>query len=78
MKYGVVGPAVNVLARIQTLTTGEEILLSEALLAHVASIAIVSPGRVERAKGASEPVTVHGLLGITSEPASPVISARTD
>jgi class 3 adenylate cyclase len=35
VKYGVVGPAVNLTARIQALTSGGEVPLSEALLARV-------------------------------------------
>ena len=35
MKYGVVGPAVNLTARIESLTIGAQILLSEATLGRV-------------------------------------------
>lgn len=68
MKYGVVGPAVNLTARIQALTAGGEVLLSEALLARVSSIVSVSPGRQERVKGLSEPITVYRLLEVKSGP----------
>lgn len=64
LKYGVVGPAVNLVARVQALTGGGEVLLSDALLARVATVVTVTPGRVERVKGAREPVTVHRLLGV--------------
>ncbi len=64
VKYGVVGPAVNLLSRIQSLTVGGEVLLSEALVQRVSSIARVGPGRVERVKGMREPVTVHALLEV--------------
>jgi adenylate cyclase len=64
MKYGVVGPAVNLTARIQALTGGGEVLLSEALLARVSSLVSVAPGRPERVKGASEPITVYRLLEV--------------
>jgi adenylate cyclase len=77
VKYGVVGPAVNLLARIQTLTAGGEILVSDALYARVTALAEVGPGRVERVKGASEPVTVHRLLGLVA-PGEAVTSVRTD
>ena len=77
VKYGVVGPAVNLLARIQTLTAGGEILLSDVLVARVSALVDVGPGRVERVKGASEPVTVHRLLGVTAPGAPEVTSART-
>jgi adenylate cyclase len=71
LKYGVVGPAVNVTARIQALTGGGEVLLSDALLAPVSSIVSVTPGRQERVKGIGEPITVHRLLEVKSVPAEP-------
>jgi sigma-B regulation protein RsbU (phosphoserine phosphatase) len=64
VKYGVVGPAVNLTARIQSLTAGGEILLSDALLARVSSIVSVTPGRPERVKGLAEPITVYRLLEV--------------
>jgi sigma-B regulation protein RsbU (phosphoserine phosphatase) len=64
VKYGVVGPAVNLVARIQQLTAGGEVLLSDTLLARVAPLVSVAPGRTERVKGVSEPVTVHRLLEV--------------
>ena len=64
LKYGVVGPAVNMVARIQALTAGGEVLLSEELLARVSGLVTVSPGRLERVKGAREPVTVYCLLAV--------------
>lgn len=68
MKYGVVGPAVNLTARIQALTVGGEVLVSETLLARVASLVSVAPGRSERVKGASAPITVHRLLEVKAAP----------
>ena len=76
VKYGVVGPAVNLLARIQSLSAGGEILISDALHARVAGLAEVGDGRVERVKGVSEPVTVYRVLGLAA-PAPAVISAHT-
>jgi len=64
VKYGVVGPAVNLTARIQALSSGGEVLLSDALLARVSSIVSVTPGRQERVKGVSEPITVYRLLEV--------------
>ncbi len=64
MKYGVVGPDVNLTARIQTLTAGGEVLLSDALLVRVSSIVSVTPGRPERVKGLTEPITVYRLLEV--------------
>jgi adenylate cyclase len=68
VKYGVVGPAVNLTARIQALTHGGEVLLSDTLLARVGSMVRVTPGRQERVKGVSKPVVVHRLLQIKSGP----------
>ncbi|HEX9819714.1 MAG TPA: adenylate/guanylate cyclase domain-containing protein [Methylomirabilota bacterium] len=67
VKYGVVGPAVNLVSRIQTLAAGAEVLLSDTLLARVALLVSVAPGRVERVKGVSEPVTVHRLLEVKGQ-----------
>ena len=39
-------------------------LLSEELLARVSGLVTVSPGRLERVKGAREPVTVYCLLAV--------------
>ena len=71
VKYGVVGPAVNLTARIQGLTAGGEVLMSEALLARVSALVSVAPGRSERVKGSSEPITVHRLLEVKGAPPDP-------
>jgi class 3 adenylate cyclase len=44
--------------------SGGEVLLSDPLLACVSSIVSVAPGRQERVKGASEPITVYRLLEV--------------
>jgi class 3 adenylate cyclase len=67
VKYGVVGPAVNLVARIQSLTAGGEVLMSETLLGRVTPLVSVAPGRVERVKGVSEPVTVFRLLEVKGQ-----------
>jgi adenylate cyclase len=67
MKYGVVGPAVNLVSRIQSLTAGGEVLLSDALVTRVSSIVGVGPPRVEAVKGLKEPAVVHRLLGVHAE-----------
>ena len=64
VKYGVVGAAVNLVSRIQSLTAGGEVLLSDALATRVSSIATVGPPRVEAVKGLKEPAVVHRLLGV--------------
>ncbi len=64
LKYGVVGPAVNLVSRIQALTLGGEVLLSDTLAARVSSIASVGPARLERMKGLTEPAVLHRLLDV--------------
>ena len=80
VKYGVVGPAVNLLSRIQGLASGDEILVSDALAKRVATMIEVGPARIETVKGPSEPVTVYPLLALReTERAGPddAASART-
>ena len=64
VKYGVVGPAVNLTSRIQGLATGGQVLLSSAALARVRGMVRVGPAMRARVKGASEPVVVQPLLGM--------------
>jgi class 3 adenylate cyclase len=73
VKYGVVGPAVNLTSRIQGLSAGGEVLLSETLLGRVSAMASVAPARIERVKGSTEPVTVYRLLEVKSIPAEPTV-----
>ncbi len=68
VKYGVVGPAVNLVARIQALTVGGEVLLSDALRRLVASKIEVAEGRPERVKGVRDVVMVYRLLGVAAAP----------
>jgi class 3 adenylate cyclase len=64
VKYGVVGPAVNLLGRIQGLAAGGEILISDALVKRVAAFVDVGPARIETVKGPREPITVYPLLAL--------------
>ena len=68
VKYGVVGPAVNLVARIQALTVGGEVLLTDAILARVAPRIEVAAGRPERVKGVRDAVMVYRLLAIAEAP----------
>jgi adenylate cyclase len=68
VKYGVVGPAVNLVARIQAITLGGDVLLSDAMRDRVAGIVEVDAGRPERVKGVREPVRVYRLLAVTEDP----------
>jgi class 3 adenylate cyclase len=70
MKYGVVGPAVNLAGRIESLTVGPQVLLSEATLERVRHLVTVGPGSQVAVKGVPEPVTVYDLRGVVGEEAS--------
>ena len=64
MKYGVVGRHVNLASRIQSCTTGGQILVSEATRKEVGSI-LRTGRRIEVAvKGVEHPVTLSEALGI--------------
>ena len=67
MKYGVVGPAVNLAGRIESLTVGPQILLSQATLDRVRPLVTVGPGSQVAVKGVPEPVTVYALRGVAGE-----------
>ncbi len=63
-KYGIVGSNVNLTARVESATVGGQVLVSEAT--RLAAGPDVEVGRrVElRAKGFSEPIAAHELLGL--------------
>ena len=64
VKYGVVGPAVNLTSRIQHLAHGGQVLLSSAALARVRGAVRVGPALEAGVKGVSAPVVVQPLLGM--------------
>ncbi|MGH7522721.1 MAG: adenylate/guanylate cyclase domain-containing protein, partial [Gemmatimonadales bacterium] len=63
-KYGVVGRAVNVAARIESYTVGGQILASESTLSLVPSPVATSGEFVIHPKGISEPLKVLAVTGI--------------
>ena len=63
-KYGVVGRAVNVAARIESYTVGGQILASEHTLALVSSPVTTTAEFVIHPKGIAEPLTVRAVEGI--------------
>jgi adenylate cyclase len=78
MKYGVVGPAVNLTGRIESLTVGPQVLVSRATLDRVASLVMVGAGTEVAVKGVPEPVTVYEVRGVTGEaPLEPSDEAET-
>jgi PAS domain S-box-containing protein len=64
MKYGVVGSHVNLTSRIQSCTTGGQILVSEATRREVGQILKIGKQTEVRVKGFEEPVTVSEVVGI--------------
>jgi class 3 adenylate cyclase len=64
VKYGVVGPTVNLTARLQALASGGEIVVSDAVLARAGGELRVGPAQAVQVKGFAAPVTVHRLLGV--------------
>jgi hypothetical protein len=67
MKYGVVGPPVNVTGRIEALTVGPQVLLSESTLERVRHLVGVGPGTAVAVKGVPEPVVVYELQRVAGE-----------
>jgi adenylate cyclase len=64
MKYGVVGSQVNLTSRIQSYTTGGQILISESTRQAVAAILKLGKQMEVRAKGIEHPITLSEVLGI--------------
>jgi PAS domain S-box-containing protein len=64
MKYGVVGSHVNLTSRIQSCTTGGQILISETTRQEVANMLKIGTQMEVRAKGIEHPVTLFEALGI--------------
>jgi sigma-B regulation protein RsbU (phosphoserine phosphatase) len=75
VKYGVLGPAVNLTSRLESLAAGSQVLLSAALYERVASLVRVGPPRRLRIKGSEAPVTVYELLGLVAEAEGPAPAA---
>jgi class 3 adenylate cyclase len=64
VKYGAVGPAVNLASRVQSLAHGGQVLLTNAALARVRGSVRVGPAVRTRVKGVTEPVVVQPLLAM--------------
>jgi len=63
-KYGVVGSQVNLTSRIQSFTTGGQILISEATRREVGAILKIGKQMDVEAKGIEHPLTLCEVLGI--------------
>ncbi|MCA9706621.1 MAG: response regulator [Myxococcales bacterium] len=67
-KYGVVGSHVNLTARIESLTVGQQVLISDDTRRACSLDLDVAEGHVFTAKGFVEPVTVHEVRGVRGDP----------
>ncbi|MBD2356318.1 DUF3365 domain-containing protein [Tolypothrix sp. FACHB-123] len=66
-KYGIVGSEVNLTYRIESYTTGGEILISEETLKAAGSIVKVNGHRQVKPKGVKQPVTIYEVYGISGD-----------
>jgi len=64
LKYGVVGDAVNLAARVESFTVGGEILISEATWGHCSEQLEVRGPIEVKAKGKKEPLRLYSVLGV--------------
>jgi adenylate cyclase len=64
MKYGVVGSHVNLTSRIQSCTTGGQILVSETTRQEVGPILKTGKQMEVKAKGVEHPITIYEVLGV--------------
>jgi adenylate cyclase len=63
-KYGVVGSAVNLTGRIESYTTGGQILISPTTYAATAAVLSVSHQLTVEPKGIAVPITLYAISGI--------------
>jgi adenylate cyclase len=63
-KYGVVGSAMNLTGRIESFTTGGQILVSATTYAETAALLTVSHQMTVEPKGIAAPITLYAVSGI--------------
>jgi class 3 adenylate cyclase len=63
-KYGVVGSAVNVAARVEGASVGGQVLVSDATWAHIRDVAEADAPIAVTVKGLSEPLQLHPLRAL--------------
>ena len=66
-KYGVVGQQVNLTYRIESYSTGGEILISESTLLEVGSIVKIDGQKQVQPKGVQQPITIYKVGGISGK-----------
>ncbi|MBF0127427.1 MAG: adenylate/guanylate cyclase domain-containing protein, partial [Magnetococcales bacterium] len=64
-KYGVVGSAINLTARIESLTVGGQVLISDATVKACGPILAIDQSWQVMPKGVGRPITIHQVSGIT-------------
>ncbi|MCX4247002.1 response regulator [Paraliomyxa miuraensis] len=77
-KYGVVGSHVNLTARIEALTVGNQVLISDHTLRACGLELDVVDQVTFTAKGFEEPVTVHEIRGVKDDPARTLASIEDE
>jgi class 3 adenylate cyclase/CHASE3 domain sensor protein len=63
-KYGVVGSAVNLTGRLESYTTGSQILISPSTYAATAQLLMIRQELTVEPKGVAEPITIYDVGGI--------------
>ena len=63
-KYGIVGSQVNLTYRIESYTTGSQILISETTLKEAGSIVKIENEKQVQPKGVPHPITIYEVAGI--------------
>jgi adenylate cyclase len=63
-KYGIVGSQVNLTYRIESYTTGGQILISETTLNDTRSVVKIGGHKQVKPKGVKEPITIYEVFGI--------------
>jgi class 3 adenylate cyclase/CHASE3 domain sensor protein len=63
-KYGVVGSAVNLTGRLESYTTGSQILISPSTYAATAQLLMIRQELTVEPKGVAEPITLYDVGGI--------------
>jgi class 3 adenylate cyclase len=66
-KYGVVGSAVNITGRVESYTTGSQILISPTTYAATAKMLTIRQALTVEPKGLPEPITIYDVGGIGGE-----------
>jgi adenylate cyclase len=64
-KYGVVGSAVNVAARVEGVSVGGQVLVSAATWTSIRDVAVAAPPLRVTVKGLSEPLVLHSLQALS-------------